>query len=86
MLLTSSVSHNCPINGDGDRISQTYNNVTTTYMLDVAAGLTNVLAETTGSARTTYTYGYGIASQKHGSGSPEYFMCDGLGSVRQVAY
>jgi hypothetical protein len=41
--------------GDGDRVSQTVNLVTTHYTLDLAAGMTQVLADGT----HTYLYGLG---------------------------
>jgi RHS repeat-associated protein len=74
-------------NGDGARVAQTQNSVRTEYILDAAAGLTNVLAEIKnpgGSQQvTTYTYGLGLVSQTTG-GTTQYFAYDGLGSVRQV--
>ena len=43
-------------NGDGDRVSQTVDGVTTSYVIDSAAPLTKVLAETTGTdTPTTFT-------------------------------
>ena len=56
--------------------------MTTNYTLDLAAGLTQVLADGT----NTYLYGNGRISQ-HDTGTPDnsYFLVDALGSVRQLA-
>ena len=56
------------------------NSVTTTYALDLAGGLTQVLADGT----HTYLYGSGRIGQYTGT-TPEYFLGDALGSVRQLA-
>ena len=55
------------------------NGVPTNYTLDLNAGLTQVLSDGT----TTYTYGLGRISQQSGV-TPEYFLGDALGSVRQM--
>jgi RHS repeat-associated protein len=65
---------------ESDRISQTVNSVTTNYVLDQAAGLTQVLADGT----NTYLYGNGRIAQQSAT-STDYFLGDGLGSVRQLA-
>jgi len=62
-------------NGLGDRLTQNG----TQYTLDLNAGLTQVLNDGT----TTYTYGLGRSSQQSGT-TPEYFLGDALGSVRQL--
>jgi RHS repeat-associated protein len=62
-----------------DRVSQTVNSATTNYVLDQAAGLTQVLTDGT----NTYQYGIGRIAQFTETG-PEYFLADGLGSVRQL--
>ena len=51
----------------------------TTYTLDLAAGLTQVLAD----GEFTYLYGHGRIAQYDGAAF-EYFLADGLGSVRQL--
>lgn len=71
-------------NGLGDRLWQdTYQNENRTsyseYTLDLNIGLTQVLFDGT----TTYTYGLGRISQQSGT-TPEYFLGDALGSVRQM--
>ncbi len=63
-----------------DKLQQTVNGVATTYALDLAGGLTQVLADGT----HTYLYGNGRIAQYTGT-SAEYFLGDALGSVRQLA-
>jgi len=70
-------------NGDGDRVSQTVGSVATTYVIDPASSLTNVLSETTSGVTTNYIYGLDLVGQKSGS-TARYFEYDGLGSVRQL--
>jgi RHS repeat-associated protein len=70
-------------NGDGDRVSQTVDGVTTSYVLDTAAPLTLVLAETTGTETIYNLHGLDLVAQNDGA-STEYFAYDGLGSVRQM--
>jgi RHS repeat-associated protein len=65
-------------NGLGDRYQQTVGSQTTTYVLDLNSGLTQVLSDGT----NTYTYGLGRISQQ--GTSAEYFLGDALGSVRQL--
>jgi YD repeat-containing protein len=48
--------------GTGDRIGQTVNGVTTTYALDLTAGLTQVLSD----GANTYLYGNGRIAQMNG--------------------
>ncbi|MEK7784491.1 MAG: hypothetical protein AAB658_03555, partial [Chloroflexota bacterium] len=67
-------------NGLGDRLSQTVNGVTTTYTLDLNAGLTQVLADGT----NTYLYGNGRIAQNSTANGKQYFLGDALGSVRQL--
>ena len=54
------------------------NGVTTSYTLDLAAGLTQVLADGT----ETYLYGNGRIAQY--DSEAQYFLGDALGSVRQL--
>jgi RHS repeat-associated protein len=65
-------------NGLGDRLSQTVNGQTTTYTLDLNAGLTQVLDDGT----NAYVYGVGRIAQVNAG--TEYFLGDALGSVRQI--
>jgi hypothetical protein len=64
--------------GLGDRLSQTVNGNTTTYTLDLNAGLTQVLDD----GANSYLYGVGRIAQVN-TGT-EYFLGDALGSVRQL--
>jgi RHS repeat-associated protein/CSLREA domain-containing protein len=66
-------------NGLDDRLRQTVNGNATTYVLDLNAGLTQVLADGT----NTYLYGNGRIAQYVGT-TPAYFLSDALGSVRQL--
>jgi RHS repeat-associated protein len=66
-------------NGLSDRVSQVVNGVVTTYTLDLAGGLTQVLADGT----FIYLYGNGRIAQDDGA-EFEYFLGDALGSVRQL--
>ncbi len=66
-------------NGLGDRVQQTSGGVTTNYAIDLAGGLTQVLAD----GQRTYLYGNGRVAQ-YGAGSVDYFLGDALGSVRQL--
>jgi RHS repeat-associated protein len=65
-------------NGLGDRYQQTVNSTTTTYVLDLNAGLTQVLDD----GDSAYLYGLGRVAQVNGS--TDYFMGDALDSVRQL--
>ncbi len=66
-------------NGLGDRLSQTVDSVTTSYVLDLNAGLTQVLADGT----NTYLYGNGRIGELQPGGFA-YHLGDALGSVRQL--
>jgi YD repeat-containing protein len=65
--------------GLGNRLQQTVGGVTTTYTLDLASGLTQVLSD----GPNTYLYGNGRIAQQNGLDT-EYFLGDALGSVRQL--
>ncbi len=58
---------------------QTTNGVTTNYAIDLAGGLTQVLAD----SQHTYLYGNGRIAQ-YRAGGTDYFLGDALGSVRQL--
>jgi RHS repeat-associated protein len=60
-------------------LQQTVGSQTTTYVMDLNAGLTQVLSDGT----NTYTYGLQRISQV-GTADTEYFLGDALGSVRQL--
>jgi RHS repeat-associated protein len=70
--------------GAGDRVAKTVDGLTTAYVLDPAAGLTQVLQETTAGQTTSYLYGHDLLAQ-YDSGTWAYHLNDGLGSVRQLA-
>ena len=78
--LTGSVTANYSYNGLGDRLSETMNGQTTNFIMDYNTGLTQVLNDGT----NNYIYGNGRIAQTQ-SGSTEFFLGDGLGSVRQLA-
>jgi RHS repeat-associated protein len=65
-------------------VARTVDGVTTGYVLDPAAGLTQVLQETTNGQTTGYLYGADLLAQ-YDSGTWAYHLNDGLGSVRQLA-
>ena len=67
-------------NGLGDRLSQTVDSVTTNYVLDLNAGLTQVLSD----GSNTYLYGAGRIGELQPAGFA-YHLGDALGSVRQLA-
>jgi RHS repeat-associated protein len=70
-------------NGAGDRVAKTVDGVTTDYVLDPAAGLTQVLQDTTDGQTQSYLYGHDLLAQ-HDSGTWAYHVNDGLGSVRHL--
>ena len=78
-LKTVSGGQSYAYNGLGDRVQQVDNGVATNYALDLAGGLTQVLADGTG----VYLYGNGRVAQ-HTGAQVEYFLGDALGSVRQL--
>ena len=70
-------------NGLGDRLKKTIDvggGYTTEYNLDLASGLTQVLADSDGD---TYLYGVGRIAQEDAT-EMQYFLGDALGSVRQL--
>jgi RHS repeat-associated protein len=74
--------------GLGNRYQQSVNGKTTNYLLDLNAGLTQVLGESTqGQPDRTYLMGLNQIGQQDGNTSGtgwSYFNSDGLGSVRQT--
>ena len=78
--LTTEFSYN----GAGDRVAKAVDGVSTAYVLDPAAGLTQVLVESTGGESTSYLYGHDLLAQ-YDSGTWAYHVNDGLGSVRSLA-
>jgi RHS repeat-associated protein len=73
-----AVTYDYSYNGMGDRTRQSVDALTTTYQLDLAAGLTQVLSDGT----ATYLYGLGRIGEIDSAWS--YYTTDALGSVRQL--
>ena len=65
--------------GLGDRLQEAINGNTTTFTMDLNAGLTQALSDGT----HNYIYGVNRIAQMQGSAN-EYFLGDALGSVRQL--
>ncbi|MBU1659866.1 MAG: hypothetical protein KKD28_00145 [Chloroflexi bacterium] len=78
-VVGSQSSSSYAYNGMGDRVSQTVDGETTTYTLDTAIGLTQVLFD----GENAYLYGLGRIGEQ-GSGGWTYHHGDALGSVRQL--
>jgi RHS repeat-associated protein len=77
-VTNATTSSNYSYNGLGDRLQQTVDGETTTYTLDLNAGLTQVLSDGT----NTYLYGNGRIAQENTA--TDYYLSDALGSVRQM--
>ncbi len=69
---------NYAYNGDGDRLQQTIGSTQINYVMDLNAGLAQVLDDGT----NQYIYGDDRIAQVNAS--TEYFLGDALGSVRQL--
>jgi len=78
-VVQGSNTYSFGYNGLGDRLRQTINGGPTTYTVDLAAGLTQVLAAGTNS----YLYGVGRIGEEQ-PGGWQYHLGDALGSVRQL--
>jgi RHS repeat-associated protein len=70
-------------NGDGDRISQTADGVTTGYVVNSVPTLAQVLMETTAGQTTYYVYGHDLLYSVKADG-PHYHHADSLGSTIAV--
>lgn len=68
-------------NGDGDRLWQNTDGVTTTFTLDLNTALAQVLAQTQNGATAFYLPGIGQEANEVWS----YFHTDALGSVRHIS-
>jgi RHS repeat-associated protein len=75
-----SITSSYVYSGLGDRLSQTVDSVTTDYVLDLNAGLTQVLDDGT----NTYLNGNGRIGELQPGGFA-YHLGDALGSVRQLS-
>ncbi|HML74991.1 MAG TPA: choice-of-anchor K domain-containing protein [Anaerohalosphaeraceae bacterium] len=71
---------------DGQRIGKTAVTGITEYVVDPynPTGYSQVLAETTGMITTCYIHGSDVIGQSVNGASPQYFLYDGHGSVRQL--
>jgi RHS repeat-associated protein len=78
--LTWSASYN----GEGARLKQIANGAPTTYTLDLAAPLVQVLVAEDSSGDTRYLYGVTRIGEQQSAGWL-YHLTDALGSVRQLA-
>jgi RHS repeat-associated protein len=74
-----SATYSYAYNGLGDRLQQTVDGQTTTFTMDLNAGLTQVLSD----GANTYLYGLDLVAQQNGADS-EYVLGDALGSLRQL--
>jgi RHS repeat-associated protein len=79
-LTGPSVNLSYSYNGLGDRLQETMNGNTTTFTMDLNAGLTQALSDGT----HNYIYGVDRIAQTQAE-TTEYFLGDALGSVRQMA-
>ncbi len=77
-IISGTTTTQMAYNGINDRLRQIINGATTTYTLDLNAGLTQVLADGT----NTYLYGNGRIAQQ--ATTMQYFGADALGSARQI--
>ncbi len=69
--------------GSGDRIAKTAAGATTSYTLDLASSLPQVIAETKGSSTTTYAFA-GSPLEIDQAGTTYWYQDDTLGSVRML--
>ena len=77
-LTSPSITINYGYNGLGDRLQEIINGQTTTFTMDLNAGLTQALSD------STSTYIYGVDRIAQVNAGTEYFLIDALGSVRQL--
>ena len=83
-LIQDQSSFGFAYDGLGNRYQQTVDSITSTYTLDIASGLTQVLAaQSAGDGTYTYLYGLDRIGQISSTGM-EYFLPDALGSVRNL--
>jgi YD repeat-containing protein len=68
-------------NGVNDRVGQVTTGVTTTFALDIAGGLPEVIYTSEGNA---YLHLPGVIRAESSTGEIRYLLSDGLGSVRQA--
>jgi RHS repeat-associated protein len=80
----SGVAITYAFNGEGARLKQIVNSAVTTYTLDLAAPLVQVLVAKDNSGDTRYLYGVTRIGEQQSAGWL-YHLTDALGSVRQLA-
>ncbi len=68
-------------NGVNDRVAQVTDGVTTTFALDIAGGLPEVIYTSDDEA---YLHLPGVIVTESSTGETRYLLADGLGSIRQV--
>jgi RHS repeat-associated protein len=81
---TSDFSNTYRYDGLGNRLAQWATGLAITYTNDTTGDLTQVLVQTDDTGATTYLYGVARIAQQSAA-STDYFLDDGLGSVRQLA-
>ena len=84
LLALNDTTFTFAYDGLGNRLHQVAQGVPITYTNDTAGDLSQVLVETTNTGATTYLYGLERLAQQSAA-STDYFLDDGLGSVRQLA-
>ncbi len=83
-VTASGLSWSATYNGDGARLKQTVNSMDTSYTLDLATPLVQVLVQQDAGSKTAYLYGVRRVGEQQPSGWA-YHLTDALGSVRQLA-
>ncbi len=83
-ITQSGLSWSATYNGDGARLKQTVNSMDTSYTLDLATPLVQVLVQQDAGSKTAYLYGVRRVGEQQPSGWA-YHLTDALGSVRQLA-
>lgn len=86
LVKAQSITHTVvyTYNGDDVRVGMAVDGAEAHFVQDIAGGLPQVLAETSGGQMTLYVYGVARLAQVKGSDG-EWFLGDALGSVRQLA-
>ena len=65
---------------NNNRIAQTINNQTTSYLVDTNTPYANVITQSKGGVKTSYTYGNDLLNDNE-----HYFLTDALGSTRALS-
>ena len=80
--MAGGVTTSYQYDGDGNRVRETINGLTTNYLLDMSAQLPQRLAATTVAGTERYLYGLVRVAQMTTTGALRYETTDGLGNVR----